>query len=238
MKLLQERFNYTQIDRESVEGKRLYVCPDGSKVPSVTTILDSTKPVEKVAALQAWRKSVGDKKAQEITLESAGRGTRMHKYLEDFVMTGQLSTPGTNPYSKQSHLMASTIINQGLVNINEIWGTEVGLYYPGLYAGTADAVGIHKNSESIFDYKQTNKPKKLEYIEDYFLQLTAYSIAHNKIHGTNIKKGVILMCVKPDEINPGSWGEPQYQEFILSSEDFPYWENKWWDRVDQYFSNL
>lgn len=236
MKLLQERYNYTQINRESVEGKRLYVCPDGSKVPSVTTILDSTKPPEKIAALQAWRKSVGDKKAQEITAESAGRGTRMHKYLEDFVMSGQLSTPGTNPYSKQSHLMASTIINQGLVNVNEIWGSEVGLYYPELYAGTADAVGMHNNHQAIFDYKQTNKPKKIEYIEDYFLQLTAYSLAHNKIHGTNIKKGVILMCVKPDEIRPGVWGEPQYQEFILSPADFSYWENKWWDRVDQFFS--
>lgn len=236
MKLLQERYNYTQINRESVEGKRLYVCPDGSKVPSVTTILDSTKPPEKIAALQAWRKSVGDKKAQEITAESAGRGTRMHKYLEDFVMSGQLSTPGTNPYSKQSHLMASTIINQGLVNVNEIWGSEVGLYYPELYAGTADAVGMHNNNQAIFDYKQTNKPKKIEYIEDYFLQLTAYSLAHNKIHGTNIKKGVILMCVKPDEIRPGVWGEPQYQEFILSPADFSYWENKWWDRVDQFFS--
>jgi hypothetical protein len=237
MKLLQERFNYTQINRESVEGKRLYVCPDGSKVPSVTTILDSTKPVEKVAALQAWRKSVGDKKAQEITLESAGRGTRMHKYLEDFVMTGQLSTPGTNPYSKQSHLMASTIINQGLVNINEIWGTEVGLYYPGLYAGTADAVGVHKDSESIFDYKQTNKPKKLEYIEDYLIQLVFYGTAHNKIHGTNIKKGVILMCVKPELVG-SNLSNPQYQEFIIEGSEWQLYESKMWDRVDQYFSNI
>lgn len=236
MSLINKKFNYKQLNRESLEGKRVYVCPDGSKVPSVTTILDSTKSLEKIESLKKWRKSVGEAKANQITLESAGRGTRMHKYLEDFVLTGQLSNPGSNPYSRESHSMASTIINHGLVHVDEIWGSEVSLYYPELYAGTADALGIHKNTEAIFDYKQTNKPKKEEYIEDYYLQLTAYSIAHNKVHGTNIKKGVILMCVKPNQTAPGVWQEPQYQEFILKPEDFNYWENKWWDRVDQYYS--
>lgn len=237
MTLLVEKYNYTTINRNEDTGKRLYVCPDGSKVPSVTTILDKTKSQEKIDSLNRWKKSVGHQKAQQISNEASGRGTRMHKFLEDFVLNGTLNQPGSNPYSKQGHLMAETIVNNGLVHVNEIWGSEVGLYYPGLYAGTTDVVGVHKNEDAILDYKQSNKPKKEEWIEDYFLQLTAYALAHNKVHGTNIKKGVVLLCVAPEEISPLTWGEPQYQEFILTPEKFTYWENKWWDRVELYYKN-
>jgi genome maintenance exonuclease 1 len=237
MTLLKERYNYTPISRESVEGKRLYATPDGSKVPSVTTILDKTKPREKIEALMAWKRRVGEAKAQEIVTEAAGRGTRMHKFLEDYVKTGSIQPPGTNPYSKQSHIMAKTVIEHGLKNVNEIWGVEVPLYFPGLYAGTTDGCGLHLNDESIIDYKQTNKPKKEEWIEDYYLQLTAYALAHNEVHGTNIRKGVVLMCVSP-KMNEQLVviEEPAYQEFILKPEDFAYWEGKWWDRVEQYYA--
>jgi genome maintenance exonuclease 1 len=236
MKLLTEKYQYTPINRQSVKGKRLYSCPDGSKVPSVTTILSATKPEEDKAALQAWRKAVGYDKAQQITTEAASRGTRMHKFLEDFVAQGFLNESGSNPYSQQSHKMAQHIIDHGLKNVNEVWGNEVALYYPELYAGTTDAVGLHKGEPAILDYKQSNKPKKREYIEDYYLQLAAYSIAHNKIHETNIQKGVVLMCVKPPELKPWVWGEPQYQEFILEGSEFNKYVNKWWDRVDMYYS--
>jgi genome maintenance exonuclease 1 len=236
MTLLKERFVYTPIDRKSVEGKRLYVTPDGSKVPSVTTILDKTKSQEKIDALNNWKKRVGEAKAQEIVTEAAGRGTRMHKFLEDYVKTGIINEPGTNPYSKQSHIMAKHVIEKGLSNVNEIWGVEVPLYYPGLYAGTTDGCGLHLNDESIIDYKQTNKPKKEEWIEDYYLQLTAYALAHNEVHGTNIRKGVVLMCVSPKMNDKLEIIEtPTYQEFILKPEDFSYWEAKWWDKVEQYY---
>ena len=237
MSLLTNKFNYIPINRESVEGKRLYSTPDGSKVPSVTTILDKTKPIEKIQALQAWKRRVGEVKAQEIVTEAAGRGTRMHKFLEDYITTGNLSDPGSNPYSKQSHVMAKHIINEGLKNVNEVWGVEVPLYFPGLYAGTTDGCGLHLNEESILDYKQTNKPKKQEWIEDYYLQLTAYALAHNEVHGTNIRKGVVLMCVSP-KLNEQliMTEEPKYQEFILSPTEFDYWEKRWWDRVEQYYS--
>lgn len=235
MTLLKARYEYKSINRESVEGKRLYATPDGKKVPSVTTILDKTKPYEKIQALMEWKKRVGEAKAQEITTEAAGRGTRMHKFLEDYVKTGAIAEPGTNPFSAQSHLMAKTVIEQGLSNVNEIWGVEVGLYFPGLYAGTTDGLGLHLNDEAILDYKQSNKPKKEEWIEDYYLQLTAYALAHNEVYGSNIRKGVVLMCVKPPEISPGKWGAPKYQEFILKPEDFDHWERKWWDRVEQYY---
>lgn len=233
--MLIERFKYLNFNREVVDGKRHYVTPNGDRVPSVTTILDKTKPLEQREALANWKKAVGEKKAQEITSEAAGRGTRMHKYLEDHIKGVPLKESVSNPYANQSLLMAKKVIAEGFTKVNEVWGSEVSLYFPELYAGTTDCVGVHDNQEAILDFKQSNKPKKREYIEDYFLQLTAYALAHNEVHGTNIRKGVILMCVRPPEIAPGQWGEPIYQEFILESSDFDYWTDRWCDRVSQYY---
>jgi genome maintenance exonuclease 1 len=226
MTLLIERYQYKPVERQQVNGRRLYSTPEGHRVPSVTTVLDKTKPAEAREALARWKKSVGEAKAQEIVTEAANRGTRMHKYLEDYVTQGFLTDPGTNPFSQQSHAMAKIIVDQGMTNkVSEVWGNEVPLYFPELYAGTTDCVGVHEGDQSILDYKQTNKPKKLEWIGDYFLQLTAYALAHNEVYGTNIRKGVILMCSK----------DFQYQEFILEPKDFDYWTEQWCNRVDQYY---
>ena len=223
--MITNKFNYKSISRETVDGKRHYCLPDGSKVPSVTTILDKTKPLEKKIALANWKKRVGEAKAQEIVTEAAGRGTRMHKYLEDYVNNDVLSDAGTNPFSQQSRRMAETIVARGLCNVSEFWGTEVPLYYSGLYAGTTDCLGVWCEKPAILDFKQTNKPKKREWIDDYFLQLAAYSLAHNNTHGTDIRTGVILMCSADNE----------YQEFTLDESEFDHWANKWFDRVEQYY---
>ena len=153
-----DKYKYSSLNRETINGERRYATPDGEKLPSVTTILDATKPEEAKKALQEWRKRVGPEKAQQITTEAAGRGTRMHKWLENYVKTGSTGEPGSNPYSLQSHQMAHKIISNGLSKCTEFWGTEVPLYYPKVYAGTTDLVGIHDGSESIMDHKQTNKP--------------------------------------------------------------------------------
>jgi ATP-dependent exoDNAse (exonuclease V) beta subunit len=222
------KFNYAKLERKSIDGQRRYATPDGERLPSVTTILDATKPEAAKKALQEWRQRVGPQKAQEITTEAAGRGTRMHKWLENYVKTGQTGDPGTNPYSIQSHKMAHSIITQGLAKCNEFWGTEVSLYYPGIYAGTTDLVGVHDGSPAIMDHKQSNKLKKREWIEDYFLQLAAYAEAHNKVHGTDIRKGVIFMCTA-DNI---------YQEFIIEGAEFDAWTDRWFDRVAQYYQQF
>ncbi len=189
------KFDYKPIPRVVIEGKRFYATPDGNNLPSVTTILDKTKSQDKIEALNRWRKSVGVEKAQQITTEAANRGTRMHTYLEQYVRDGAIKDPGSNPYTWPSHAMAKVVVDNGLRNVSEFWGIEVPLYFPSIYAGTTDGAGIHLNEEAILDYKQTNKPKKREWIEDYFVQLCAYAEAHNELHGTKIRKGVILMCV-------------------------------------------
>jgi genome maintenance exonuclease 1 len=230
------KFDYTPIPRVVVEGKRFYATPDGKNLPSVTTILDKTKSEESREALNRWRRSVGAEKAQQITTEAANRGTRMHTYLEDYVKTGEIKERTSNPFSWASHAMAHVVVEKGLKNVNEFWGIEVPLYFPGIYAGTTDGAGIHLNEESILDYKQSNKPKRREWIEDYFVQLCAYAEAHNEVHGTRIRKGVILMCVKPDVdeqfniIKP-----PEYQEFVLEGSEYNKYRDLWWRRVEQFY---
>jgi ATP-dependent exoDNAse (exonuclease V) beta subunit len=233
--MLVNKFNYIKLNRESVDGSRVYLTPDGSKVASVTTILDKTKPLEKVKSLHAWRRRVGETEAQKITTEASSRGTRMHTYLENYIKGQSLKETVTNPYAQQSLVMAKKVIEQGFSKITEVWGNEVSLYYPGLYAGTTDCVGLHEGSEAILDFKQTNKPKKREWIEDYFLQLAAYAIAHDHLHGTNINRGVIMMCAKPEELGKNLWSEPVYQEFVVDGSDFKFWTNCWWDRLQEYY---
>ena len=230
------KFPYHELSRTTEDGRRLYSTPDGNRVPSVTTILEKTKPEEKKAALNEWRRRVGAENAQKITTESANRGTRMHTYLEDYVKTGELRERGSNPFGWASHAMAQTVIEDGLQNVDEFWGVEIPLYFPKLYAGTTDGCGIHLGEESILDYKQTNKPKRAEWIEDYYLQLVAYSEAHNEVYGTKIRKGVILMCVKPPVDDMGRpTARPQYQEFILDSSDYDKYVDLWWKRLEQYY---
>jgi genome maintenance exonuclease 1 len=231
-----QKYNYQPIPRVEVNGKRFYATPDGNKLPSVTTILDKTKSEESKAALQNWRNRVGAEKAQQITTEAANRGTRMHTYLEHYVKTGEVKERGSNPFSWASHVMAQTVIDQGLKNVNEFWGVEIPLYFPNVYAGTTDGAGIHIGEEAILDYKQTNKPKRREWIDDYFVQLCAYAEAHNEVHGTKIKKGVVLMCVKPElDEQHNIVKPPEYQEFVLEGAEFDRYCNLWWKKVEQYY---
>lgn len=233
--MINQRYNYTPLDRTTIDGKRHYCLPNGSKVPSVTTILDKTKPQEKREALANWRKAVGEKKAQEITTEAASRGTRMHAYLEHYALNEDMKPLPGNPYAHPSWFMAAQVILEGLCHVDEYWGVEVPLYYSGLYAGTTDCVGLWKGRPAIMDFKQTNKPKKREWIDDYFLQLAAYAAAHNDMHGTDIKDGVILMCVQPKLLPDGSYSKPEYQEFEVRPDEFAHWNDQWLKRIELYY---
>ena len=149
----------------------------------------------------------------------------MHKYLEDYIELGEWPTPGSNPYAQQAHKMAEQVKENAMIDVDEIWGSEINLYHPKIYAGTTDVVGQYKGQPAIMDFKQTNKPKKQEWVEDYYLQLTAYALAHNEVFGTNIREGHVFMCSR----------DLQYQQFDLWPDEFDKWEQKWWDRVYSYY---
>ena len=219
-----EQFNYTPINRKQTKEGRKYVTPDGNAVASVTTILDKTKSEESKQGLHEWRKRVGVEQAQAITTEAANRGTSMHSHLENWLAFGVLQNK-SNLVHQHSAKMAQSIIDNYLnPHLDEWWGSEVGLYYPELYAGTTDLVGVYDGVPSIIDFKQTNKPKKTEWVQDYFIQAAAYAAAHNIVHGTDIKQGVILMCSK--DVQPQHW--------II---DLSEYEGKWFDKVWEYYSN-
>ena len=222
--LWNNKYNYPKSTRSIFQGSRHYSVND-ENLPSVTTILKATESEEKKSKLEGWKKRVGYKQAEIISREATNRGNSMHDYLEKFLL-GKLNLDllGDNTREK---MMADQIIENGLRNkLNEIWGCEATLYYPGKYAGAADCIGIYENKESIIDFKNANKPKKDEWIDDYYLQCAAYSMAHNTVYGTNIAQGVILLCTK-DNI---------FQRFIIDGERFKNYQDQFMEKVEQFYS--
>ena len=217
---------YPKTVREMIEGKRHYEINGDEKLPSVTTILSGTQDPEKAQSLKAWRDRVGEEAATRIVDEAAARGTAMHKILERYI--GEEGYLDLTQVGKNAHNMAMRIIEQGLSNVTEYYGLESTLFYPGLYAGATDMIALHKGEMAIIDFKQTNKPKKREWIDDYCLQLAAYAMAHNYVHKTNITKGVIMMCSKDN----------YYQEFVIEGDEFKKYTFKWIDKIDKYYEKL
>jgi len=217
-------YRYPKTIREMVEGQRHYIL-NKEKLPSVTTILSATQSAEKRESLAKWRERVGEAEATRIVDSAGARGTAMHKILEKYVLgEGYLDE---TTVGKQAHNMALQVIQSGLSNVTEYYGTECTLYYPGLYAGQTDLVAIHKGEDAIIDFKQTNKPKRREWIEDYCLQLAAYAMAHNFIYKTKITKGVVMMCSKDN----------YYQEFVIEGAEFQKYKHNFLRRVDEYYKN-
>ena len=217
------KYRYPKTIRESINGLRHYNINDKEKLPSVTTILSETQSEEKRESLKAWRERVGELEATRIVDQSGARGTAMHKILEKYIL--EEGYVDLNSVGKEAHNMAIRVIEQGLCNVPEYYGTECTLYYPGLYAGQTDLVAVHKGQDAIIDFKQTNKPQRREWIEDYCLQLAAYAMAHNFIYKTQITKGVVMMCSKDNF----------YQEFVVEGKEFQQYKFNFLRRVDEYY---
>ena len=215
-------YKYPKSIRETLKGVRHYDVND-EKLPSVTTILQATQSLEKAESLSRWASRVGKVEADRIRDQAAKRGTAMHSYLETYLQGGKILD--LRDVGREASSMAETIIEKGFPELEEIWGVECTLHYPGLYAGQTDLCGIYQGRESIVDFKQTNKPKKVEWIEDMFLQLVAYATAHDCIYGTKIEQGVILMCT-PDNF---------FQRFIVNGSEFREWKWKWLQKISDYY---
>ena len=211
---------YHTLKQVNKNGKRVYETPSGT-TPSVTTILSKTKDQ---TGLNAWKARVGEQEAQRIVTEAAGVGTALHNNLEKF-LAGERRVPGNNLVHVQANKMADIIIENGIADVDEVWGIEQGLYYPEMYSGTTDLCGVYKGNPAIMDFKQTNKPKKKEWVDDYYLQMAAYATAHNKVYDTDIREGHIFMCSR----------DLQYQQFDLWPDEFDYWADQWLDRVAEYY---
>ena len=220
-----KKFIYPKSSRSLIDGKRHYDI-EQTKLPSVTTILSATQSEEKKKSLADWKARLGDTAADRVRDTAALRGTAMHTFLDAYIRgTGHKDLTSVG---QEAEPMAKKIISDGLIDLNEIWGTEVTLYYPDLYAGATDVVGIYNGRESIIDFKQTNKPKRREWIEDYFIQIGAYAMAHNYIYRTKIQSGIILMCSK----------DGFFQKFEVSDKEFVGYQHAFLKKVDQYYKNV
>ena len=224
--LWNKKYNYPTSSRATEDGVRRYLLGE-EKLPSVTSILDLTKSEEDKAALANWRER--NKDADQITKAASSRGSKMHGFLESYLLNREnLSFFDDNEQYKK---MAKVIIDKGLTNrLEEIWGVECTLYYPKKYAGTCDLVGIYSGRETIIDFKQANKLKKIEYVDSWFLQTAAYSLAHNFVHNSNITSCVILVCTV-DNV---------FQEFKIQGPELISYQNLFLGRLKKFneLSNL
>ena len=218
-------YHYPPSTRSTTDGIRTYDVGK-EKLPSVTTILKATQSDEKRASLAKWKARVGKVEADKIRDTAASRGTNMHLHLEKYIL-GQGHLDLTEE-GKTAKSMSQTVIDKGLCDLQEIWGSEVTLWYPGLYAGAADLVGTYDYEDSIIDFKQSTKPKQRAWIDDYMMQLAAYAMAHNQVYGTEITQGVILMCT-PDNY---------FQKFQVKGKEFISYQHKFLEKVDLYYKRV
>ena len=215
--------NHETYERNEEDSGRTYNVGK-LKIPSVTTILSATQSKEKQESLQKWRERVGEKEAARITNQAATRGTEMHYVLEQYLKgEGYLNLTDKGVLARN---MAHTIIDN-MDKFSEVWGTEVSVRYKDLYAGTTDVVGVYDNLLSIIDFKQSNKPKRHEWIEDYYLQIGAYSLAYTSSF-EKIRQGLILVCTK----------DLVFQKFTVNEKMLKTYQDKWLQKVDQYYKNL
>ena len=217
-----KKYNYAELKRQDGDT-RLYLTPDGEALPSVTTVLSKTKDK---TFLKKWRQKVGEKKAEQIIRDSAQIGTALHLYIERFVNGEQYKD--LTKIGIQAEKMAKKIIDESFKDLTEIWGSEVHLYYPGRYAGTTDMIGVYKGRPTIIDFKQTNRPKKREWVQDYLMQLSAYAVAHNKLFNTEIDQGVVLMCSR----------DLTFQRFELLGENFTRATDAFMKKLDLYNESI
>ena len=218
-------YHYPPCVRSTTDGIRTYNVGK-EKLPSVTSILQATQSDENTASLARWQTRVGKDEATRVKEQAASRGSNMHLHLEKHIL-GQGHMDLTEE-GKIAQSMAQTVIDKGLGDLQEIWGSEVTLWYPGLYAGATDVVGVYDYEDSIIDFKQSNKPKKKEWIEDYFMQGAAYAMAHNQVYGTEISQCVILMCT-PDNY---------FQKFQIKGKEFKQYKHKFLEKVDLYYKRV
>jgi len=217
------KFNYPKSIRSIEDGLRKYLMGD-EKLPSVTSILQATKSEEDKASLENWKQRVGYTQANKIKTEASNRGTSMHSYIEDF-LRGRINESFFES-NEQYKNMAKEIIEKGINGrLEEIYGMEETLYYPERYAGTADIIAVFEGKDVVIDFKQSNKPKKIDYIQDYFLQLGAYTLAHDVVHGTKMKAGIILLCTK----------DILFQEFKIEGVELEMYQNLFLGRVKKFY---
>jgi len=213
------KYNYVQGTSTTDHGSRTYEI-QGARLPSVTTILAKTKEDQYI---RRWRQKVGYDEAERIANHSSLRGSAMHKFIEKYIKESGYAD--LTPIGQEAKPMAEKIIEIGLTPVSHYYGSEITLHYPGLYAGATDLICCHNDLDTIIDFKQSNRPKQREWIDDYFLQIAAYAMAHDYVYGSRIRQGIIMICTS----------DHYYQEFKIQDADLRREKHKFLKRLDSYY---
>ena len=215
---MQFKYSYPNLERVEENDMRFYKDSNNDLVPSVTTVLDATGDK---SGITQWRRKVGPAQADAIVQESTLIGSAVHEAIENYLLGKSWSnfTEDRNGFLAKS--ISSKFISSCLNGIDEVWGLESGLILDGLYAGTADCIGVYKGLPAIIDFKTAKKLKRKDWIEDYFLQCSAYANAHNVMFETSISNLVILMVDR----------DLLFKEFHIKKDEFSLYTDKWKKRL-------
>ena len=186
--LNQKMFKHNPIYKEK------YVWPE-ERLLSPSRVLNATSDK---SFLEKWRKRIGDEEADRIVAHSIAVGKSMHKYLEGKIKNEKGDVLyNFNPNKKLATKLAKLIIRKGLKDkLQEVWGVEAHVHFGNYYRGIADLIGIYEDEPCIVDFKQKRKSQLESYdsIKNYFTQMAAYGMAHNRMCKTKIRKGVVLIA--------------------------------------------
>lgn len=181
-------------------GCRFYQIPTDTTnyvYPSITSMLGNTQSEEKRAMLNRWRDRMGHAKADAFTEEAARRGTAVHWMLEQYFDGKKLDDIDYSTSTADDIIMFKSMIKFNAKNVTKVYRQETPLFSHALQiAGRVDLIGEWKNVPAVVDFKTSGRLKGDDDVEDYWLQITFYAIAHNEMFGTDIDRGVILMGTK------------------------------------------
>ena len=193
-------FNHVGLDpiemsAEMVDGKRVYLTPEGYKFPSVTTVISNNK--EKKAGIARWRARVGEQKANNISARSTGRGTKYHSIAEDYFNNNlDLKKYSKFPLPVLMFQHSRPVLDR----INNIYLQEAALYSKHLeIAGRVDCIAEFDGVLSIIDFKTAAEPKREKYLYDYFVQETAYACMLQENYGLSVKQLVTIVACENGE---------------------------------------
>ena len=220
--MYKNKYTYPELVRVEKNDVRYYRDSKENLVPSVTTILSATGDK---SGLDAWRRRVGPKAARAVVDEATTIGTAVHLAIENYLYGKDWKNFTDDKMGLMSQQIAQRFIDDCLNDIDEVWGLESGLVVDGLYAGTADCIGMFKGRPTIIDFKTAKQIKRKDWIEDYFLQGAAYANAHNVMHGTQINSIAILMVDR----------DLLFKEFFVSENEFDNFTDKWKKRIIGYY---
>jgi genome maintenance exonuclease 1 len=209
-----EKYNYPVYHVNKINNIRFYSVSENLNVPSVTSILRLTNPKQPINFNLNYK------------TDSMEIGNYMHKYLEHYVSRDDSFHSDTKNYVIAKKL-AQIIIDNFIDNLDEAWGTEVSVLYKNLYAGTIDLIGKKDERLSVIDYKSSYRKKTKEEMEEYFLQLAAYAIAHDWQYKTNIDSLIVFLAIRNGE----------FEKTVISGQELDSYKEKWFERLDV-FSKL